>query len=53
MNLILHGVKKADIQSGDVLTSPQHVHDGELLRFDRVISNPPFSQNYSKKEMRY
>lgn len=51
MNMILHGIMDADIQPGDVLTSPQHLHDGELLRFDRVISNPPFSQNYTKKEM--
>ncbi|MGH9883900.1 MAG: N-6 DNA methylase, partial [bacterium] len=25
-----------------------HTEGGELIRFDRVISNPPFSQNYSQ-----
>src|SRR5215217_7900059 len=45
MNMILHGVPDADIQNEDVLTKPQHKEGGELMHFDRVISNPPFSQN--------
>jgi len=55
MNLILHGVKDADIKQGDVLTHPRHFDAGrpdQWARFDRVISNPPFSQNYSKKDAR-
>lgn len=47
MNMILHGVPDADIRNGDTLAEPQHVEGGELMRFDRVITNPPFSQNYS------
>ncbi|MFO7905353.1 MAG: N-6 DNA methylase, partial [Pirellulaceae bacterium] len=26
---------------------------GEVRRFDRVIANPPFSQNYSKRDMQF
>ena len=53
MNMILHGIMNADIQSGDVITSPKHEHDGELIRFDYVISNPPFSKGYSRKDMQH
>jgi type I restriction enzyme M protein len=47
MNMILHGIPDADIRNGDTLAEPLHVEAGELMRFDRVITNPPFSQNYS------
>lgn len=53
MNMILHGIKDADIQNEDVLTAPQHKEGGELMRFDRVISNPPFSQNYVEADMKF
>ncbi|MEZ2720175.1 type I restriction-modification system subunit M [Paenalcaligenes hominis] len=43
MNMFLHGVYSADIRKGDTLGSPQHTQDGELMTFDRVIANPPFS----------
>tara|TARA_A100000164_G_scaffold362361_1_gene378197 strand:- start:109 stop:1077 length:969 start_codon:yes stop_codon:yes gene_type:complete len=41
--MFLHGVRGADIRKGDTLGDPQHVENGELMRFDRVIANPPFS----------
>jgi len=47
MNMILHGINDADLRNGDTLAEPLHVAGGELMRFDRVITNPPFSQNYS------
>ena len=47
MNMILHGIPDADLRNGDTLAEPLHVEGGELMRFDRVITNPPFSQNYS------
>ena len=54
MNMILHGVNSSDIRQGDTLKDPQHLApNGELRRFDRVIANPPFSQNYTKKEMKF
>jgi type I restriction enzyme M protein len=30
-----------------------HLDGGELIRFDMVITNPPFSQNYSKDGMKF
>ena len=43
MNMFLHGVFNADIRKGDTLGDPQHTKGGELMVFDRVIANPPFS----------
>ncbi len=43
MNMFLHGVINADIRKGDTLRDPQHTSNGQLMRFDRVIANPPFS----------
>src|SRR5690554_1116609 len=43
MNMFLHGVYSADIRKGDTLGTPQHTQGGELMTFDRVIANPPFS----------
>lgn len=43
MNMFLHGVYSADIRKGDTLGDPQHTQGGELMTFDRVIANPPFS----------
>ena len=48
MNMLLHGIRDADLANDDTLTNPRHVGGGELKRFDRVITNPPFSQNYDK-----
>ncbi len=43
LNMFLHGIFSADIRSGDTLGEPRHLKDGELMRFHRVIANPPFS----------
>jgi type I restriction-modification system DNA methylase subunit len=52
MNLILHGVfERAFIENDDTLTAPQHLEGGELMRFDRILSNPPFSMPYEKKQL--
>ncbi|WP_217218471.1 type I restriction-modification system subunit M [Deinococcus peraridilitoris] len=52
MNLIMHGIFDADIRNEDTLARPQHKEpDGGLMRFDRVIANPPFSLNYSQADM--
>jgi type I restriction enzyme M protein len=48
MNMLLHGIPDADLRNEDTLAAPQHIESGELMRFDRVITNPPFSQNYSQ-----
>ena len=51
MNMLLHGIRDADLRNDDTLTSPAHTSGGELKRFDRVITNPPFSQNYDKASL--
>ncbi len=53
MNMILHGIPDARIENADTLSNPLHKENGELMRFHRVISNPPFSQNYSWEGMLY
>ncbi len=54
MNMLLHGIRSADIRHGDTLKEPLHQDkNGELRRFDRVIANPPFSQNYSLETMKF
>lgn len=53
MNMILHGAGGADIQNDDTLARPQHTVNGEIRSFDRVIANPPFSQNYTKSGMEH
>jgi type I restriction enzyme M protein len=53
LNMLLHGVPGADIQLEDVLLHPMHREAGELERFDRVIANPPFSQNYTRSNMEF
>lgn len=48
MNMILHGIADASIENGDTIGEPKHLDDqGELLTYDRVITNPPFSQKYA------
>ncbi|HRX49367.1 MAG TPA: type I restriction-modification system subunit M [Spirochaetota bacterium] len=54
MNMILHGINDADIRQGDTITDPLHIEkNGELKKFHRVIANPPFSQNYNIKSMKF
>ena len=43
INMFLHAVFNADIKKGDTIREPKHIKDGELMTFDRVIANPPFS----------
>lgn len=54
MNMLLHGVRSADVRQGDTIKDPQHQDKkGEIRRFDRVIANPPFSQNYVRSGMKF
>ena len=43
MNMLLHGLPDARIEKGDTIRDPKLVVEGELLLYDRVIANPPFS----------
>ena len=53
MNMILHNIPDAHIENEDTLTNPMFVENGYIKKFDRVIANPPFSQNYTKKNMAF
>lgn len=53
MNMLLHGVQPIGIRHGDTLSEPRHKTGGELMRFDRVMANPPFSQNYDTEGMEH
>jgi type I restriction enzyme M protein len=53
MNMILHGYRSADIRNEDTLKAPAHVENGELMKFDRILANPPFSQNYVRAGMQF
>jgi len=45
MNMLLHGFPDGDIKRGDVIRDPKFLIGGQLMLFDRVIANPPFSLN--------
>ncbi|MFI1735181.1 N-6 DNA methylase [Streptomyces acidicola] len=52
MNMLLHGLTGEGIAHGDTLADPKHEDaQGDLLRYDRVLTNPPFAQNYKRKGM--
>lgn len=54
MNMLLHGISHADIRQEDTIREPQHLDEAnELRRFDRVVANPPFSQNYQKNNLNF
>ena len=44
LNVLLHGLRSARLEEGDVIAEPRLLDDtGRLLAYDRVIANPPFS----------
>jgi type I restriction enzyme M protein len=46
MNMFLHGIMDAKIEWGDTLAYPLHLDsDGNLMQFDIIVSNMPFSQD--------
>lgn len=51
MNMILHNIPDARIENEDTLENPRNLENGYIKKFDRVIANPPFSQNYSRQTM--
>ena len=53
MNMILHNITRSTIENGDTLEDPLILENGQIRRFDRVLANPPFSQNYSKANMKF
>jgi len=53
MNMILHNITRFTIENGDTLEDPLILDNGQVRRFDRVLANPPFSQNYSRANMKF
>jgi len=53
MNVILHNITRFIIENGDTLEDPLILHNGQVRKFDRVLANPPFSQNYSRANMNF
>lgn len=53
MNMILHNIPDARIENDDTLENPKFVEDRYIKKFERVIANPPFSQNYSRATMQF
>ncbi|MCC5897166.1 MAG: N-6 DNA methylase [Phormidium sp. BM_Day4_Bin.17] len=53
MNLILHNITRFTIENGDTLEHPQILENGQIRKFDRVLANPPFSQNYSRANLEF
>ena len=53
MNMILHNITHFTIENGDTLEDPQILDKGQIRKFDRVLANPPFSQNYSRANMKF
>jgi len=43
MNMFLHGRDSARLEWGDTLNNPQLVENDQLMHFDTVVANPPFS----------
>ena len=43
MNMFLHEVDDAKIWQGDTLANPQNIEDDQLMKFQVVVANPPFS----------
>jgi len=50
MNMLLHGISNAWLENEDTLADPRHIDGGELRRFDRILTNPPFSINWGHTE---
>ena len=53
MNMILHNITRSTIENGDTLEDPLVLDNGQIRKFDRVLANPPFSQNYSRTGMKF
>lgn len=54
MNMILHNVTRFTIENGDTLEEPLILDShNQPRKFDRVLANPPFSQNYQRAAMKF
>lgn len=43
LNMLLHNFPDASIQLGDTILNPKFVDGARLMKFQRILANPPFS----------
>ncbi|MEG4280459.1 type I restriction-modification system subunit M [Microcoleus sp. MON1_C1] len=53
MNMILHNISRFTIENGDTLENPQILENSQIRKFDRILANPPFSQDYSRASLQF
>ncbi|MFD4532767.1 N-6 DNA methylase [Kitasatospora sp. NPDC058397] len=53
MNMVLHGVRRFDLYTGDTLAEPAEVPESDADRYDGVLSNPPFSMDYTLSGLKF
>ena len=53
MNMILHNITRFTIENDDTLENPLILDNGQIRKFDCVLANPPFSQNYNRASMKF
>lgn len=44
MNMFLHGVEQSFIEWGDTIKAPHFLEKDSIMKFNKVIANPPFSK---------
>ena len=49
MNMILHGIENFRIEHENVLKNPLLIENGQLIKFDLVLANFPFSMDWDNK----
>jgi type I restriction enzyme M protein len=53
MNLIMHNINNYTIENADTLEEPKNLENGSIKQFDCILANPPFSQNYSRQNLKH
>jgi type I restriction enzyme M protein len=46
MNMVLHEISDTRIEHGDTLENPKLIDGSELIKYDRVLANFPFSEDW-------
>ena len=44
MNMFLHGIAQSYIEWGDTIRTPHFLQKNSIMKFNKVIANPPFSK---------
>ena len=44
MNMFLHGIAQSYIEWGDTIRTPHFLRKNSIMKFNKVIANPPFSK---------